>query len=289
MIQIGILQLTQHLDDAVQGFKAGLAACGLEASFEYRNADGNAALLPAMAQELAVKQVDLIFACSTPAAKAAVALDAAIPVVFTPVFDPVGSGLAAAMDKPGGKATGVAGQVSAVAKLDFISQLLPSAKTIALLYHTGDPNSLLEVAGIKAAAAGRYTVTELPVSQPAELSRLGELLAAPADLLFVPIGRIIEENFATIVYYTDLAGLPIIASNAGNIPAGALGGLVADHYKLGWACARQARLILDGTPPGVIPVGVVETPDILLNAYVADNLGISLPPDLIAAAREVFE
>lgn len=286
---IGILQLTQHLDDAVQGFKAGLAACGLEASFEYRNADGNAALLPALAKDLADKKVDLIFACSTPAAKAAADLAAAIPVVFTPVFDPVGSGLVAAMDNPGGKATGVSGQVSAAAKLDLISQLLPQAKTIAMLYHTGDTNSQLEVANIKTAATGRYTITELPVSQPSELSRLGELLAAPIDLVFVPIGKIIEENFATIVYYTDLANLPIIASNAGNIPAGALGGLVADHYKLGYTCAGQARQILGGTAPGVIPVGVVTEPDILLNAYVADNLGISLPPELMAAAKEVFE
>lgn len=289
MHHIGILQLTQYLDDAVQGFKAGLAACGLAATYEYRNADGNPAALPALAQNLEDLGVDLIFACSTPAAKAAVALTSDIPVLFTPVFDPVGAGLVAALDQPGGKTTGVAGMVPAAAKLDFIGRLLPHATTIGILYHTGDTNSILEVNYFKTAARDRYTITEIPFDQPQTLSMLGELLKQPVDALFIPIGKAIEENFATVVYYADLAAIPVIASNGGNVPAGALGALVSDHYKLGYACAAQAAKVFSGTDPGTIPVGYVDKPDILLNNYVAGNLGIQFPPSLAADAKEIFE
>lgn len=289
MYRIGILQLTQNLDDAVRGFKQGLNDAGISAEFHYLNADGNLAELPKLAEELANLNVDLIFACSTPAAKAAAGLAAPIPVVFTPVFDPVGAGLVRSMSKPGGKATGMAGMVKATAKVEFIQQLLPAAKKIGILYHTTDANSLLETENFRTAAAGFFELTELPVHTPEELSLLENILPPGLDGLFIPIGRVIEENFASIVYYTDARSLPIIASHAPNVPAGALGALTANHQSLGRACSAQALQILQGASPAAIPVGIVENPEILLNQFSADSLGIGLPAVLLAAAQEVYE
>lgn len=289
MYRIGILQLTQNLDDAVRGFKQGLNDAGISAEFHYLNADGNLAELPKLAEELAGLEVDLIFACSTPAAKAAAGLAAPIPVVFTPVFDPVGAGLVRSMSKPGGKATGMAGMVKAAAKVEFIQQLLPAAKKIGILYHTTDANSLLETENFRTAAAGFFELTELPVHTPEELSLLENILPPGLDGLFIPIGRVIEENFASIVYYTDARSLPIIASHAPNVPAGALGALTANHQSLGRACSAQAVQILQGASPAAIPVGIVEKPEILLNQFSADSLSIELPAVLLAAAQEVYE
>ena len=240
MRHIGILQLTQHLDDAVHGFKAALAAGGPAAMFSYRNADGNAALLPALAGDLAGLGVDLIFACSTPAARAAVALPSPVPVVFTPVFDPVGAGLAASLARPGGRATGVAGMVPAAAKVAFIRTLLPAARTVGVLYDGDDGNAVLEAANFRAAAAGTFATRDLIFSRPEHLSTLDERLTPPPDALFLPIGRTAEDNFATVAYYADLAGVPVVASNPANVAAGALGALAADHYRLGGACAARA-------------------------------------------------
>lgn len=289
MYHIGILQLTQNLDDAVHGFKAGLAEQNLAAEFHYLNADGAVGDLPQLAGKLAEQKVHLIFACSTPAAQAAVQLDRTIPVVFTPVFDPVGVSLVRTLDKPGGKATGVAGMVPAAAKAAFIRELLPAASTIGILYHTGDSNALLETANFKQAAGQLFTLVDLPVDKPEDLSALPDKMPPGLDALFLPIGRIIEENFASVAYYAEAANLPLIASHAPNVPAGALGALVANHYELGRACAAKAARILAGAKPGDIPVGLVEQPEIQLNAFVAANLGIELPPTLLSLAKEVFE
>lgn len=288
MYHIGILQLTQNLDDAVRGFKAGLIEQGLDAQFNYLNADGALGDLPLLADKLAREQVSLIFACSTPAAQAAVKLKENIPVIFTPVFDPVGVGLAASLEKPGGKATGVAGMVRAADKVAFISELLPAAKTIGILYHTGDPNALLETANFKKAAE-EYALIELPIDKPEDISTLPDKLPPNLDVLFLPIGRIIEENFASIAYYAESANLPIITSHAPNMPAGGLGALVANHYELGRACAVKAAEVLSGRHPGDIAVGIVDSPEIQLNAFVAANLSIELPPALLARAKEVYE
>lgn len=288
MYHIGILQLTQNLDDAVEGFKTRLRETGASVEFHYYNADGAPNDLPSLADKLAALPVDLIFACSTPAALAASQLPQNIPVVFTPVFDPVGAGLVRSLAHPGGKATGMAGMVSAEKKVAFIRELLPAAQRIGLIYHNGDSNGVLEAGNFRQAAQG-YQITDLPVSRPEDLSLLADSLQQPLDLLFLPISRIVEENFPTIAYYAEAANLPIIASYAPNVPAGALAALAANHRRLGSSCADQALQILNGASPDSIPVGVVDHPDILINAFVAGNLNITLPPELVARAAEVYE
>lgn len=289
MYNIGILQLTQNLDDAVHGFKYGLTELGISAQFHYLNADGNTDLLPKLADELAKQKVDLIFACSTPSAQAAIKLAGSIPVVFTPVFDPVGSKLVNSMSLPGGKATGVAGMVAADAKMTFIHRLLPAARTLGILYHTADSNSLVEVENFRKLENPNLSLVEIPIGHAEDLSNLPDLLPTEIDALFLPIGQAVEENFPTIAYYTDTINLPIIASHAPNVPGGALGALVANHYKLGRECAAKAREIFSGTSAAAIPVDTVKNPEILLNNFAAQNLGLELPADLITEAAEIFE
>lgn len=289
MYHIGILQLTQNLDDAVNGFKQGILEHGIACEFTYLNADGNLNELPKLASKLAASEVDLIFACSTPAAKAAIDLPKNTPVVFTPVFDPVGAKLVNSMNKPGGKATGVSGMVAAEEKVAFIQRVLPNAKKLGVLYHTSDSNTLLELEHFHKAVQGKFDIVEIPICDPEDLSNLDNMLSPELDALFLPIGRIIEENFATVVYYTDSANIPVIASHAPNVSGGALAGLVSNHYNLGKTCADKAVKILTGTTPAVIPIGIVEKPEILLNAFAAENLGIELPSALLKEAKEVYE
>lgn len=289
LYHIGILQLTENLDDAVDGFKSGCAELGIIAEFSYKNADGNVAELPKLAASLAELKVDLIFACSTPAAIVATKLEGDIPVLFTPVFDPIGSGLVTSMKHPGGKVTGVSGMVHADAKAAFINRVLPAARTLGILYHAADTNSLLELKHFRQAASQLFHLVEIPIKHQEDLSLLADMLSPDLDALFLPIGKTIEDNFATIVYYADNISLPIITSHAPNVAAGALGALVANHRLLGRDCAAKAAQILSGTAPGDISVSIVGQPEILLNKFAAQNLGINLSSDLLAEAAEVIE
>lgn len=289
LFNIGILQLTQNLDDAVYGFKQGLHDLSVKAKFHYVNADGNVNELPRLAQKLANLDVDLIFACSTPAATAAAALVGNIPVLFTPVFDPVSAKLVDSMQTPGGKITGMSGMIKASDKVSFIIDLLPAAKRLGVLYHAEDPNSIIEAENFRNAAKGQFSLQEIAILDQAELSLLNDKLGHDIDALFLPIGRIIEENFASIAYYTDGLNIPIIASHAPNVSLGALGALVANHTKLGAACAKQAKQILvDETDIKTIPVGITESPEILLNSFTAENLNIALPKGLEMQASSIY-
>ncbi|MBP2631277.1 MAG: transporter substrate binding protein [Firmicutes bacterium] len=290
LFHIGILQLTQNLDDAVRGFKQGLKELAVEADFHYFNADGNINELPKLAQKLADINVDLIFACSTPAAKAAANLSKNIPVLFTPVFDPISVNLVDSLAAPSGKLTGMSGMVNAKDKVNFIHELLPNAKKLGMLYHTEDSNSLIEASNFRKALTGKFELNEITITRKEDISLLAETFPQGLDALFLPIGRVVEENFASIAYYTDAINVPIITSHAPNVVLGSLGALVANHATLGKACAAQAKQILvDGKEIKNIPVGMTETPEVLLNAFVADNLGIEIPNNLLTKATEVYE
>ncbi|WP_346354962.1 ABC transporter substrate-binding protein [Azotosporobacter soli] len=286
--RIGILQLTQYLDEAVQGFKTGLSEKNIAAEFLYYNADGNEQELPALARKLKEAAVEMIFACSTPAALAAIQHAPQTPVIFTPVFDPVGTGLVNSLTQPGGWATGAAGRVAAAEKINFIRRLLPDARSIGCLYHLHDANAVLEVAGFRALELP-FSWQEIPFENPAALSLLPDLLPENIDALFLPIGRAAEDNFASIVYYTDSVNLPVIASHPPNVAAGALAALTANHFRLGITCAEKAAAILGGTPIGSISISQAENPDIILNRFSATNLGIELPADLIKQAKEIID
>lgn len=288
MHRIGILQLTQHLDEAVQGFKTGLAQKNLDAEFVYYNADGNEEELPAFAAKLKEAQVEIIFACSTPAALAALSNAPGIPVIFTPVFDPVGSGLAESLERPGKLATGAAGRVCAAAKASFIQKLLPETRSVGCLYHSADPNSQSEVAFFRQIALP-FTWHEIPFAVPSDLSNLPDLLPQDLDALFIPIGRAAEENFASIIYYTDSIALPVIASHAPNVAAGALGALTANHFRLGLSCAEKAIAVLNGAAPGEIAITQADSPDIILNRFCAANLGIEICAELLNDAKEIID
>jgi putative ABC transport system substrate-binding protein len=275
LFHIGILQLTQNLDDAVRGFKQGLQNLGIQAKFTYLNADGKVDILPGLAQKLVDSSVDLIFACSTPSAKAAQMITGEIPILFTPVFDPVSVSLVDSMQHPGANITGMSGMVPAQDKITLIQELLPTAKKVGVLYHISDDNTLIETNNFCAAAANLLTIQKIAIQTAAEISLLEEKLPADMDALFLPIGRIVEENFSSIAYYADMMEIPIIASHGPNVVMGALGALVANHAALGLECAHQAKSILiDKKSIQDIPVGITKTPEILLNAFVADNLGI---------------
>jgi len=289
LFHIGILQLTQNLDDAVRGFKQGLQNLGIQAKFTYLNADGKVEILPKLAQKLIDSSVDLIFACSTPAAKAAQTLTGEIPILFTPVFDPVSVKLVDSMQSPGANITGMSGMVQAQDKIALIQELLPTAKKIGVLYHTADDNTLIETNNFCAAAANLLTIEKIAIQTADEISLLEEILPSDIDALFLPIGRIVEENFSSIAYYADMLEIPIIASHGPNVVMGALGALVANHTSLGIECAHQAKAILvDNKSIQDIPVGITAMPEILLNAFVANNLGIELSADLQKKAKEIY-
>jgi putative tryptophan/tyrosine transport system substrate-binding protein len=143
----------------VAGFIRGLKDIGYvegqNVAIEYRWAEGDYDRLPTMANELAHRPAAVLVASGgTTVARAAKAATGTIPIVFATADDPVVNGLVASLNRPGENITGVAllSNELAAKRFGLVRELIPQAKSIALLVNTDNPESRTIVKGTEAAA-----------------------------------------------------------------------------------------------------------------------------------------
>lgn len=291
--KIGILQLTSHLDDTVEGFKKGISSIReAELFYDYRNVEGQVPLLGRHAEELVDEGVDLIFACTTPAAKAAAAAteNKGIPVVFTPVLDPVKVGLAASWESSENNLTGVSGLVPSDLKLDKFREIYPGLRKLVIIYEDENPNTAIELECVLAAAGHMGISTEaFPVREIEDLrGAFTERTFNSGDVFFVPISPLVEQNISLLVTAAKKHKIPIMAPNEGNVKAGALLGLAADHFDLGVSAGLMSAEILQGKDPADIPIGLPEQPRLFINLSAARHLNLELSSDILEQAAGVY-
>ena len=139
-------------------FRRGLAEVGFSegrnVEIEFRWAEGRYELLPAMATELVQRPVALIVGQAPPAALAAKAATAVIPIVFVVGFDPVGAGLVGSLNRPGGNATGMTLISPALGqkRLEIVRDIIPKASVVALLVNPLSPDTAPEITSVQAGA-----------------------------------------------------------------------------------------------------------------------------------------
>ncbi|NNV09665.1 sugar ABC transporter substrate-binding protein, partial [Geobacillus sp. MMMUD3] len=151
-----ISQLVQHpaLDAATSGFKKSFEDAGVEVDWDEQNANGEQANATSIAQNFASSDLDLVLAVATPAAQAAAQAITDKPVLFTAVTDPVEAGLVQSNEAPGGNVTGTSDLNPVADQLQLVKDVKPDAKTVGIVYSSGEVNSQVQVDLAKEAAKG---------------------------------------------------------------------------------------------------------------------------------------
>jgi putative ABC transport system substrate-binding protein len=282
----------------VAAFSEGLKETGYvegqNLAIEFRWAEGQYDRLPALLTDLVHRQVAVLAATSTPAALAAKAATATIPIVFATDGDPVQLGLTASLSRPGGNVTGVTQLNVEVGpkRLELAHELIPAATVIALLVNPTNP--VAEAVSKDLQAAARILGLQLHVLHAsterdfdAVFTTLVQLRAAAlvigsADPLFgsraAQLGALALRHAVPAIYqFREFAA-------AGGLIS--YGGRFADTYRqVGVYTGR----ILKGQKPADLPVVQSTKVELILNLKTARALGLTIPLPLLGRADEVIE
>ena len=279
-------------------FRQGLQETGYvegqSVSIEYRWAEGHGDRLPAMVDDLIRRRVAVIAATSTPAALVAKSATKTVPIVFETGGDPIQLGLVTSLSRPSGNVTGVTqlnGQVVPKA-LEVLHELLPTAKTVALLVNPANP-ALVEEEIRETTSAARTLGLELLVLKASTEEQLDAVFAnlsqSRASGLVVGGDAFFTSHTGQLAALAVRHAVPTIYRGREFAAAGGLvsyGTSVTNSYRLAGVYTGR---ILKGEKPADLPVQQATKVELFINLETAKALGITVPLPLSGRADEVIE
>jgi putative ABC transport system substrate-binding protein len=266
---------------------------GQNVTIEYRWAEGHYERLPAMAAELVARKVDLIAAFGPPLAQAAKNATSTIPIVFEVGNDAVAAGLVESLAHPGGNATGLSILFTQITpkRLELLCELLPRAKTIAMLINPNSPTAEPSIRGAREAARAKgVELAIVNASTDSELeAAFPTLVNLKADGLIIAADPFFDTRRAQLINPAARHRIPTIYFSH---EATAAGGLISYGSSLGDIYRQMgiyAAKILKGAKPADLPVEQPTKFETVINLKTAKALGIDVPPALLARADQVIE
>jgi putative ABC transport system substrate-binding protein len=282
----------------VKAFREGLREGGFVEGenlfIAFRWAEGRYDRLPALAAELVGLRVALLFAAGgTASALAAKASTSTIPIVFSAVGDPIGAGLIASLNRPGGNVTGMSVLAPATVgkRIELLRQLVPHATSIGYLRNPFNPSSELESnEALAAADALRIQVHVLDASTDDEFNMAFAALAnARAGGLVIAIDASFDSQRDKLVALSSEHRIATIYGSRLNVVAGGLISYGPSFTDLYYRAGVYSGRVLKGEKPANLPVQQPTKFELVINLKTAKALGITIPEKLLTLADEVIE
>jgi len=280
----------------VIAFRLGLKEAGFvegqNVAIEYRSAENDRDKLTALVSDFTRRPVVVIVG-DNPSALVAKAVTTTVPIVFATGGDPVSDGLVASLNRPGGNVTGVSfiSGVLGPKRLELLHQLVPRAKTIAMLVNPSTAETVTERSDVQAAAQaiGQQLII-LDVSSDRDIeTAFATFVQRGAGALLVGTGGFMFSNRERLVALAARHALPANYFLREFVVAGGLmsyGTSITDAYR---QVGIYAGRILKGEKPANLPVMQPTKFELVINLKTAKALGLTVPPALLTSADEVIE
>jgi putative ABC transport system substrate-binding protein len=281
----------------VQAFHRGLSEIGYvegrNVTFEYRSADGQYSRLPALAADLASRQVNVIAATGTPTGLPAKSATTTIPIVFVTGSDPVEQGLVPSLSRPGGNLTGATTLAVELGqkRMELLREMVPQATLIGVLVNPTGPNLASVLRDLQAAAR----VVNLPIKilEASTVQDLDGVFAALAEMrasgLVIGTDTFFNSQSARLAALALKHRMPAIYQYREFAAAGGLmsyAGSITDAYRVAGAYTGR---ILKGEQPSDLPVQQSTKAEFFINMKTAKEFGITVPITLLGRADEAIE
>ena len=297
--RIGLLNtnVSEAFTARTEGFRQGLRELGyIEGKnilIEYRYADGKADRLPGLVAELVRLKVDIIVTAVSSATRAAKDATRTIPIIMAQDNDPVGTGVAASLARPGGNITGLSSLSPEIGgkQLELLKEIVPKLSRAAVIGTSTSPGHAQRLKELELAA----TVLRVPFKfvdvvdskdiEPA----FREASKARAGAAVVLGGPVLIANRPHVANLAAKNRLPAIFNVPDFVEDGGLMSYGANYPDLYRRAAVYVDKILKGAKPGDLPIEQPSKIELIVNLGAARALGITLPQSIHATADQVID
>lgn len=292
-LHIGVSQYVEHgaLDAALQGFIDRLAEHGYiegeNLELTIQNAQAEQANAQTIAQGFATMDLDLILAIATQSAQALANVIKETPILVTAVTDPEDAGLVESNEAPGTNVSGTSDLNPVDQQIDLLTELLPDAETVAIMYASGEQNSILQgEMAIEALESRGLTGVLYTASNSNELQSVIESSVGQVDAWYIPTDNMFASSMGIVRQVAVEAKMPVIIGEKNMMDEGGLATVALDYYALGAETAEMAIEILeDGKNPADMPIRYQEDVEVYVNEAFAAEIDFVIPESVLGQVR----
>jgi putative tryptophan/tyrosine transport system substrate-binding protein len=298
--RIGYLTGSASLSDNPtwhEAFRQGLRELGYVEGknivIEWRSGEGKRELGPALAGELARLKVDVIVTVGSGDTRAAKEATATIPIVMIQAGDPVGAGFVASLARPGGNITGLSNLRPELSgkRLELLKEIVPKLTRVAVFPSSISPDhaQVLKELDLAAGPLG-VKLQYLDIRSPKDFETAFQAAAkgrAEAVLVRVP-GPILSPRRTEVAALAVKRRLPVMYERVAEVEAGGLmsyGVIITDLHR---RAATFVDKILKGAKPSDLPVEQPTKFEFIINLKAAKQIGLTIPPNVLARADKVI-
>ena len=293
---IGYLGDSSPYEIRLAAFRQGLGDTGWvegqNVAIEYRWAEGRYDRLPGMAADLVARKVDVIVATALPSIRAAKNATQTIPIAFI-TGDPVGDGVVASLARPGGNLTGVSMLAVEIDPklLELLSEMVPQARVMAQLVNPNYPNTERKVSLVLEAARAKGIELHIVKATTADEidAAFVALVRLRAGAVFADVDPFLASRREQIIALARRYSVPAISTFREFADSGGLLSYGPSRTALSRLQGTYVGKILNGAKPADLPVQQPTIFELVVNLKTAKELGLTIPPLILARADEVIE
>lgn len=292
---IGIIQQMDHvaLNAARDGFVKALEDNGFvdgeTITLDIQNGQGDQSNLATIADRFISEKADLVLAIATTAATTMAGKTESIPILGTAITDYVSAKLVESNEKPGYNVSGTSDMNPVSAQIELLKKLVPEAKTVGVLFTSGETNSVIQAAMAKEAIEAQgMTYVEGTATNTNDVQQAVQQLVGKCDAIYLPTDNVMASSIPIIYGVTVESKTPVICGESGMVYNGGLATLGISYFQLGYETGLMAVEVLGGADISEMPIRfATEGFEYALNKTVADEIGLEIPDDLLPFAFEM--
>jgi putative ABC transport system substrate-binding protein len=281
----------------VEPFRQGLRDFGYVEGktlfIEYRWAEGKYERFPALIAELVALKVDVIVTAGTPATQAYQKAKTSVPLVMIAVGDPVGTGIIASLNRPGGNITGLTSISPELEgkRIELLREVIPKLSHIAVMWNPKNAYHAIENKEVEnVAAALRMKVLYLGVEAQEQLDNaFAQILKERPGALLVLADRLFLHNRARIMDFATKHRLPGVYAYLELVEAGGLMSYGPSYADMHRRAAIYVDKILKGAKPADLPVERPMKFELVVNLKAAKQIGVTIPQSVLYRADKVIK